>query len=416
MIRRRWRGGRPEGGDVALAGLGRALRLRDCSAMMATLRQAMPGWPLSVELAQGPAPPIRLRSEGNGYRQHAPALPRGLFLDSAVSAACSLTADLVSAFFARHPELIGLHAAAVELDGCLVLFPAEHRAGKSTLTAAFAAADQRVFSDDALALTPAGEGMALGVAPRLRLPLPTRLEPVLHAFITRHAGPEDAHYRYLALPDGQLAAHGERRGLGGLVLLERDEHLDVPELVSLAPGDGVWQLLCQHFAHAETRASLMPRFLALMEGLPCWLLRYADPMAAARLVADQLGAPVQASPPQASLSSVPRSLPRPMPLDSRWQAHPAIRDYPLDDELFLIDPESGAIHRLNVTGRAVWALLRVEALSSVELAAALQTHFAGAEASVVKADVQQLLAQLAHAGLIEAVSETGCQRVAVDRS
>lgn len=52
------------------------------------------------------------------------------------------------------------------------MFPESSKAGKSTLTVAFAAASYRVFGDDVLGLTAQGEGVAMGVAQRLRLPLP----------------------------------------------------------------------------------------------------------------------------------------------------------------------------------------------------------------------------------------------------
>src|SRR5690554_7325199 len=103
----------------------------------------MPGWPGELVAAEGPAPPVRLCREGDGYRQHSPELPDGLFLSTPAEAACSLIADLVGEFFARHPEAIGLHGGSVEVDGQLLLFPASHRAGKSTLAAAFAAAGYR---------------------------------------------------------------------------------------------------------------------------------------------------------------------------------------------------------------------------------------------------------------------------------
>lgn len=393
--------------DLSPVGLGRALRLTDSPEVLQALRAAMPGWPLQARPARGLAPPIRLRREsgGEGYRQTSPALPCGLRLPSAASAACSLVADLVGAYCDRHPEMIGLHCGAVEIAGRLVIFPASHKAGKSTLTAAFAAAGRRVFGDDVLALTPEGEGMALGIAPRLRLPLPEVLAPELRAFAERHAGPEDDRYRYLALPETLLAPHGERRPLGALVLLERDDGVARPEPIELAPGEGLLQLLCQNFAHDRPSEALMARFLPLMERLPCVLLRYGEPLAAVHRLIDRFSDSgttfaVAASPighragpesrPEVSASIAP---------DHRWSIRQGIREYPLDDELFLIESTSGAIHRLNASGRLVWRLLREEALGAGELAALLSEHFGVARERVAR-DLAALLAGLATAGLI----------------
>lgn len=387
--------------DLCLPGLGRVLRLTGCPEVHDALAAAMPGWPATAVDAAGPAPPIALCREGAEYRQDSPALDGGLLLPTPVSAASSLVADLVEHFFFGHQELVGLHCGAVEIAGRLVLFPESHRAGKSTLTAALAAAGQRVFGDDVLALTPAGEGMALGIAPRLRLPLPASLAPELHAFAGRHAGPEDDRYRFLALPDGQLARHGECLPLGALVLLERDDAVREPELIDLAPGEGLLQLLCQNFAHDRPSEALMARFLPLMEALPCRLLRYGEPLAAARRL---LAEPeVSGEGPAASLTvqrAVSRGVAPPVAAGLHWRANASVRDYPLGEELFLIQLPDGAIHRLNATGRLVWGLLSAEAMSAEEMADLLAEHYAMASRKTIEADLRALLGELAEAGLV----------------
>lgn len=387
--------------DLCPPGLGRALRLTGCPDVQEVLTAAMPGWPVTAVDAVGPVPPIRLHREEAGYRQHSPALDEALLLSTPVAAASSLVADLAEAFFASHRELVGLHCGAVEIAGRLVLFPESHRAGKSTLTAALAATGQRVFGDDVLALTPAGEGMALGIAPRLRLPLPSSLAPELHAFAGRHAGPQDGRYRFLALPDGQLARHGERLPLGALVLLERDDAVREPELIDLAPGEGLLQLLCQNFAHDRPSETLMARFLPLMETLPCRLLRYGEPLAAARrLLAESQ---VSGGGPAASLTvhrAVKRGVSPPVAAGIHWRANASVRDFPLGDELFLIQLPGGAIHRLNATGRLAWGLLSEEAMSAEELAGLLAEHYAMASRETIETDLRALLGEMADAELV----------------
>lgn len=389
--------------DLTLPGLGRTLRLVDCPEVGDALRAAMPGWRLSAEPGEGEAPAIRLQRErsGQGFRQYSPEFERGLSLPTVASAACSLVADLVGSFCERHAEMVGLHCGSVEIDGRLLIYPASHKAGKSTLTAAFAAAGYRVFGDDVLALTPEGEGMGLGIAPRLRLPLPASLDPRLRAFAERHAGPQDERYRYLALPRSSLAPHGERRPLGALVLLEREEGLDAPETIELAPGEGLLRLLCQNFADDQPSEALMARFLPLMERLPCWLVRYGEPLAAARHLARRCagwpardGATASVAVHVASRAELPAVSPT-----RRWRAVEA-RHYPLGDELFLIEPAGGAIHRLNASGRIVWALLEREALCARELAELLGELYEGMAVERLMADVTGLLSGLAAEGLI----------------
>lgn len=393
--------------DLSLPGLGRALRLVDCPEVGDALRAAMPGWRLSAAPVEGDAPAIRLRRArtGQGFRQYSPEFERGLSLPTVASAACSLVADLVGSFCERHVEMVGLHCGSVEIDGRLLIYPASHKAGKSTLTAAFAAAGYRVFGDDVLALTPEGEGMGLGIAPRLRLPLPASLDPRLRAFAERHAGPEDERYRYLALPRSSLAPHGERRPLGALVLLEREEGLDAPEVIELAPGEGLLRLLCQNFADDRPSEALMARFLPLMERLPCWLVRYGEPLAAARHLAGRCrGWPARdgddATSAPVAVHVAPREEPPTVSPERRWQARTGMRRYPLGDELFLIEPASGTIHRLNASGRVVWALLGREALCARELAELLGELYAGVTVERLTEDVTGLLDGLAAEGLI----------------
>ena len=389
--------------DLSLPGLGRCLRVQQAPEVVAALTQALPGWPVSIAPARGLAPAIRLRRTPTGYLQRSPQLPRGLVLPTPASAVCSLVADLGGDRLARAPDLLGLHAASVEVDGRLVLFPESHRAGKSTLAVAFAAAGFRLFGDDVLGLTADGQGFALGIAPRLRLPLPETLAPELSDYAEAHAGPADARYRFV-LPRGEgLAAHGESAPLGALVLLERDDAMAAPEVLALRPGEGLQQLLTQHFAHHTAPEALMARLLPLMRRLPCLLLRYAEPLAAVRCLADALRrdtpAPGGAGP--ARERTALAETPPPVEPRRRWAASPGGRVYPLGDELFLIDP-GGGIHRLNATGQAVWRLLREEPLCGAELGELLAAHFTAPVAPVTQ-DVCRWLAQLAQAGLVTAV-------------
>ena len=389
--------------DVRLPGIGTALRVTGAPDLPDVLQAILPGWTPAVVEAEKSVPAIRLEATEGGFRQHAPALSRSLTHDTPVSAACSVVADLIERFLDRHPEFVGLHCASVAVNGRLLLFPASHRAGKSTLAAALAAVGQRVFGDDVLALDEAGEGMALGIAPRLRLPLPGVIAPALRDFATRHVAAEDARYRYLGLPSDRLADHGERLPLGGVILLERDDRLAAPELLPLAAGEGLTQLLRQHFAHDLPSDTLMARFLPLMRAVPCRLLRYNEPFAAARHLVDALDSDSsgEREAPARPRDRFPaRTEPAAVQPDTRLRAATAVREYPLDDDRFLIHEPSGAIHRLNGTGQLVWGLLQAEVISGRELADLLGAHFATVPYKRIESDVFALLADLLDEGLV----------------
>ena len=400
--------------DIFLPHLGRCLRIDQAPEVVSALAQAMPGWPLTVRSAAGPVPDRYLYRDADGLWQGSAHEPNEFHVPSPASAACSLVGELVSQRLLNQPELLGLHCASVEINGRLVLFPESSKAGKSTLSVAFAAADYRVFGDDVLGLTPEGAGVAMGVAPRLRLPLPNSFSAEFVAYAKHNAGPEDDRYRFVLPGPNGLANVNDCCPVGAIVLLERDSQLHEPEVVTLPPAEGLLQLLCQNFARDTSDATLLTRLLPLMQTLPCLLLRYAEPLAGARYLAKVLqDSPLQ-SVNNASLLSLPahHSLPHSQQdpqqyrsnsaaviLNSLWVAHPGVTTYPLGDELFLIRTANGAIHRLNSSGKIVWQLLQQESLSGHELSSVIAEHFKASLAQV-SLDVGTLLMALADSDLI----------------
>ncbi|MDT0590216.1 PqqD family protein [Halomonas sp. PAR8] len=395
--------------DISLPGLGRCLRVEESPDVVEALRQALSRWPLSIRRARGLAPAIRLRRSPGGYLQRSPRLPRGLELPTSTAAVCSLIADLGGDYLDREVSLLGLHCASVEVDGRLVLFPENHRAGKSTLAVAFSAAGYRLFGDDVLGLTREGEGVALGMAPRLRLPLQESFSPPLVEYAEAHAGPEDSRYRFVLPPGNGLAEHGERCAVGALVLLERDDRLTSPDIIRLQPGEGLLQLLAQNFAYHARPEALMAHLLPLMERVPCLLLRYAEPLAAAR----HLGATLEGGMQENQGCDIGRreasqpdrrgapGMNDPVPAQRRWVTSREMRTYPVGRELFLIQSGRGEIHRLNETGTMIWRLLDQESLAGKELGELLAEHYGEPLASVTE-DVCRLLSGLADAGLVTA--------------
>ncbi|XQU07421.1 PqqD family protein [Halomonas sp. LY9] len=245
------------------------------------------------------------------------------------------------------------------------------------------------------------------MAPRLRLPLPESISPVFQQFVQAHLGPHDSRYGYLRLNNEQLAAHGQCCPLGAILLIDRDDALSEPQLTRLQPGDGLWQLLQQNFAEHESDQALIQRFLPLLQDLPCFLLRYRDAFEAAQWLTQRWGSEHLESLARASQPhcDTPEVIPALAPTDARrWQASDAAFEFPLGDELFVIAEEGGAIHRLNTTSRAVWALLNHEPMDLESVSDTLAGFFADAEFGQVRQDMAQLLAQLYHAGLIQDVN------------
>ena len=71
----------------------------------------------------------------------------------------------------------------------------------------------------------------------------------------------------------------------------------------------------------------------------------------------------------------------------------------------MIVEEGGAIHRMNVTSRAAWALLQHEALTVEALSQTLVAFFMPVSLEQVRKDMAELLGQFLAVGLIEAAEQ-----------
>ncbi len=245
------------------------------------LAQALKGWRPRLRPARPEdfaAPLAAARPDAGGYEIASRALERpltGLPLASAVSA---LVADLAQDFYESRPGFLGLHCGAFLAPQGLALLLGPQKAGKSTLIARLSAEPGlRIFCDDVLPLTPQGEGLALGAAPRLRLPLPAGAGSALRAHLARHGGFRDDRYAHLTAPG--LAPFGARAPLAALVVLERRR--GVRPALSLMPSE-------EAAAHlqAQSMGQPQPETAARMAKLAGSLLRltYADLEPAAALL------------------------------------------------------------------------------------------------------------------------------------
>lgn len=391
--------------DIILPKLGRCVRVKSAPDAVHALTQAMPGWPVSTQPAAGAMPDNYIYRDAAGLWQGWRDEPEEFDLPSSAAVACSLVGELIGRRLATEPQLLGVHCGSVQINEQLVIFPESSKAGKSTLTVAFAAAGYRVFGDDVLGLTECGQGVAMGVAPRLRMPMPDSFSAEFVDYTEQHAGPEDEHYRFVIPPGKGLARFDESCPVGAIVLLERDAQIVEPEVVQLAAGEGLLQLLCQNFADSSTPdQALFERLLPLIQRIPCLLLRYAEPLAGARFLSKALARPhlhaIQAA---SLLSQTPVNSAQSTQFDLTkvWSAAQGVKVYPLDDDLFLIHARSGEIYRLNASGKLAWQLLQHEPLSGLALADVLAAYFK-APLAEVSTDIAQLLTALAQTGLIVA--------------
>lgn len=329
------------------------------------------------------------------------------------SAVCALIADLAQAATeaeGRGGE-IGLHCGAFEIAGRLVVLTGAHRAGKSTLIARLTAEpDLRVFCDDVLALSPMGygkapRGRALGIAPRLRLPLPDMVTEAFGNHVALNLGPADDRYGYI-LPD-TLAPHGRSAPLSAIVVLDRRMKACKARFHAMAAEDAL-RLLVQRsisgYADAATAIATVDRVLC---ALPVLRLVYYDLEDAVALLRRAFGGetilpedlPIGA-PLALDLAPADSSPLAPVAPDTVWRRVAGIGLRKVGQSAFLWWPGDGMLWQLNPTGCAIWALLELPG-SAQEVAEALAEIYPTVSPSRLEADCTLLLSHLAAQGFIE---------------
>src|SRR5215212_4436528 len=175
---------------IALDGLKAPISLHDCEEIISPLSSVLGSWRFrELQRPVEASALIAVRRTDRSYQIVSPWLREPVIEHSVVGAVFSLAAELACAFAEDRPGLICLHCAAVEADGRLILFPNSENAGKSTLAAGLVARGLRLFADDVLAVSENDQhGIALGVAPRLRLPVPRSCGARFRSFVECHQG------------------------------------------------------------------------------------------------------------------------------------------------------------------------------------------------------------------------------------
>ena len=393
---------------LAFADTAATIEAPEDEAFLQALCAAAPGWAFARSEAVG-EPVATVRLGRDGYELIAP--DGSSVSATAVASACSALVDLVGAYNAENPARFCFHCGAADFAGRLVVFPSRARAGKSTLIARLAAAGHAIFCDDILPVSEDDcHGVALGIAPRLRLPLPAGCSKDFRIFVESHAAVSDGRYLYLRPPGEGLAPRNSLAPLGAIVLLDRRD--SGPALLGRASRAEVLRaLIVQNFARAAPSSALLDRMHAIMDRLPRLILRYSDLEEAVELL-EQVFCdwPPKLEAVQEALASgdagdelrdgeerlFEEAFLSP---DASFLQNRGVRLQEADGELFLADADGMSVHHLNALGAGVWNLLS-EPISHREACEVLCGAFPDADPGKIGSDVARLFAALAREQLI----------------
>ena len=354
------------------------------------------------------APLSRVRGVDDRFDLHSPWLDAPLAGLMAASAACGVVADMSQAFCNQHAGCLGLHCGAVQINGHLVAMTGPARAGKSTLVSRLTAeADMTVFCDDILPVLQDGLAFGLGLAPRLRLPLPDSVTPAFRAHVARYMGPADRRYGYLCGPN--IAPHGTRAPVAAVIVLAREEATKA-QLHRMEPSEAVRHLIRQNISAPAEGTVHFDQVTRMARNVLCLKLVYSDLEDAVALLRAAFAAPelpaagVTIAPPlPAELDPVVRP---PVDLAQEWQRSPDVAVRAVQEDLFLWHATEHSYFHLNPVARAIWTLLE-SPITGDEIAAILSEAFPDADPARIAEDVALLLGAFAGEGLIDTAGLSG---------
>lgn len=389
---------------ITFRGVSRPVALDDEDTLLPIFRSVFRYWPHRVVADGTPdAPVITVRpSEKGGYRLEAPWLDKPARYTNAVNLACGLGVHVNQAFLAGPEDRLCLHSAAARIGGRLVVFPNAYRAGKSLLTVCLAAAGARIFCDDILPVAhDSGLGFALGITPRLRLPLPTNLSRRTGDFIDARRGAENRQYLYVDLEADEQAPFGETAPLGGIVLLDRREG-ESARLERVGVGEALKYVVLRNFARKVPVEESLDRLHRILMSAYCARLTYSSGDEAADLLVRTLAdwdsvAPRDAARPEAGPIRAPNGASR--RAGGRLRRRAGIRERIADGDLFLVDSSEQAIYHLNAVGTGLWRLLD-GACDTESAIAILCEAFPEAGRERIARDVKRLVSDLVANGLL----------------
>ncbi len=394
---------------LGFAGLSAPLRVVDPAIVRPLLDPVLAAWPCAMMPDNDPPAPAPFATigpaEAGKWRLEAPLAAQPVAHHDPVNAICDLVVEMSWARLRHRPDLLCLHAAALTFNDRLVIFPNARRAGKSLLSAALARLGHAVFSDDfvPLQITPqTGEisGIANGIAPRLRLPLPDNLTLGQHSWIMDRIAVRNKQYGYLTGID--LPQSGTTAPVGAIVMLEGDPSMTAPaSLTPVTREDAMALLVKQNFGRQVHAGAILTVVDALTRAVPVLRLRYNGVEEAAALLHETallrdlpVGKMAAADGPE-TLPLAPLDLPdvvvdRSIDLERSFVKLPDFTECETETSVYLADGSGFAIHRLNPVSAIIWRLLD-EGLTVAEMVEVMHELYAEIAVDRLRADVAQAL-------------------------
>lgn len=363
--------------------------------------RVMPDWDIASACETRLSATVVRRDEDGTYRFLSWWSDSPLTKLGRAGAACGAVADIVQGYLDSRPGIFGLHCGAVRIQGHLVAFTGPYRAGKTTLVARLGTEPGcALFCDDVLPVDEDGSATALGIQPRLRLPLPQGLGGAFKSHVSTNLTVSDDRYGFVEIPE--QAPHGTRAPLAAMVVLCREDGARA-RFHELATADAAGILIRQNIADPGDAGSHYDHVAELVDNLVCLTLVYSDLEEAVSLIRDTFGAaeiPNLKEPlgPVLSLDDPDEDAP-PAELSLHLVRASDVVTRQIGEDTFLWQMTHRNFFKLNPVGGAIWALLEQDQTGS-EIVRALHDVFPQTSEQEIARDVAKLLGQMKPRGLV----------------
>lgn len=363
-------------------------------------------WPFREIPAAGAGDPlINVVQVGDGYVLEAPWTDQGQRYDDAAALADGLSWHITRSWMEEQPELVAIQAAAVLFGNDLVVFIGGPRSGKSLLVSCLAAAGHTAFADAILPVSAElRSGASLGIAPRVKLPLPDALGEPLRSLVVAQTDSGAAHLGYLKPRRTQLAPLGEAVPIRAFVLLDRTDGKPA-SLRPAAASTVLKRLLLGSFDTLPSTNATLELIHEMVTDTHCYRLSWSDPQEAVNALRARLAIWRPQESEDDSRDSKPvkarrrRAQGPRVPSGRRFRHVQGLDERQVDSDLFLVDPQGEAIYHLNGLGAGLWRLLD-GSWGMDDAVSLLRQAYPTVDCKALESDVERLIEDLTDRGLV----------------
>ncbi len=247
--------------------------------------------------------------------------------------------------------------------------------------------------------------MGLGMAPRLKLPLPEELTDPLRGLIDGRMDSGSDKVGYLQPGEDRLAPFGETARIRAFVMLDRSA-TSAATLSPASSGKLLKRLLLNSFGEGMAADRLLASVEQVIGDVPCYRMAWSDPQEAVNVLRARFASwrgTAADDGDQADKRPKKQTRRRPsgprVPAGRQFRHCEGLKEHLVDTDLFLVNPGGQTIYHLNGLGAGLWRLL--DGTHGLEDAVTvLKEAFPDVDSESIESDVKTLVTDLADRGLL----------------